>query len=121
VFTLLQKCWDGASECGGTTAVVSGRAANIVNISTVGVADFNCGEQYTFLEDLYYSTNGAGWHHKNKWLNGDPTFDGWHGIEAICYVGAACCKVTALLLDHNNLLGWCLQRAYAFYCDDVLL
>ena len=120
VFTLVEKCWTNSQECGGTTAVVAPRAANILNISAT--SKFNCSEQYAALEDLYYSTNGDDWHFRSKWLNGDPTFEGWHGIEAICYDGAACCQVIQCTLRHNNLVGGWLKAVFSeCYSECVVL
>jgi hypothetical protein len=113
VFTLVQKCYGGAQDCGGTTAVVAARAANTFDIPTTAPTTFaptlfvNCSlsQQYAALEDLYYSTNGDGWYNRSNWLNGDPTFQGWEGIETSCVPGAACCQVTELFLQSNNLVG----------------
>jgi hypothetical protein len=111
VFTLVQECFDGTDDCGGTTAVVATRAANAFDIPTAAptmaasTLYLNCSQQYAALEDLYHSTNGDGWYTRDNWLNGDPTFQGWYGIRATCVPGAACCQVTSLLLGSNNLVG----------------
>ena len=62
-------------------------------------------EQYAALEDLYHSTHGDGWNNKHNWLNGDLTFQGWHGVITSCSAGVASCEVTELWLIENNLVG----------------
>jgi hypothetical protein len=111
VFTLVQKCYGGAQDCGGITAAVAARAANTFDIPTAApttaapTISTYCSEQYAALEDLYHSAHGDGWNRKDNWLNGDPTFQGWYGVRASCLAGAACCKVTEILLNGNNLAG----------------
>ena len=106
VFTLLQECSGGTQDCGGITAIETTRAPPIpIAITAAAGTPSNCSQQYAALEDLYHSTNGDGWGNNANWLNGDSSFQGWHGIEAACEAGAGCCTVTQLLLNGNNLVG----------------
>lgn len=53
------------------------------------------------LEDLYNSTNGAGWTLNDNWMTGDPCANKWRGITC----DATGTRVFMLSLSSNNLTG----------------
>src|SRR5436309_2156586 len=52
------------------------------------------------LVNLYDSTDGAHWKHNTNWLKPGVPVDRWYGITGNNYH-----RVTAILLNNNNLTG----------------
>ncbi len=51
------------------------------------------------LVELFQSTSGENWIHKDNWLQGDPCDEAWYGV--VCSNG----EISALMLSENNLNG----------------
>ena len=68
-------------------------------ITILPACDNACPDDVEIMTGFYHDLGGDGWETKTNWLNGNPCWNYWHGVE--CTNG----KIVSIALTHNKLNG----------------